>query len=91
MILVDTGAWFALSVPSDPDHLAARAFIESNREPLFTTDYIADELLTLFRFRRQSQRASQWLDNVLVSGATDFVRITPKLATAIYRSYTDKL
>jgi len=94
MILVDTGAWFALSVPSDPDHLAARNFVESNREPLFTTDYIADELLTLFRFRRQSQRASQWLESVLLSGAIDLVRITPddfEHAVAIYRGYSDKL
>lgn len=94
MILVDTGAWFALSVPGDPDHQAARIFIESNREPLFTTDYIADELLTLFRIRRQAQRATQWLDEVLLSDGIDLVRITPadfERATVIYRSYADKL
>lgn len=94
MILVDTGAWFALSVPTDPDHKAAKEFVEANREHLFTTDYIADELLTLFRMRRQAQRATQWLDAVLVSGGFDLVRIGPaefERAIAIYRDYADKL
>lgn len=94
MILVDTGAWFALSVPSDPDHQAAKTFVESNREPMFTTDYIVDELLTLFRFRRQAQRADQWLDHVLGAGGIDLVRITTadfERAIAIYRAYADKL
>ena len=47
MIFVDTGAWFALFVPTDPDHLAAESWMERNTEPLVTTDYIIDELLTL--------------------------------------------
>jgi uncharacterized protein len=94
MILVDTGAWFALSVPTDPDHLAAKKFVDANRESLITTDYIADELLTLFRMRRQAQRAFQWLDKVLLPGGVDLVRINPadfERATDIYRSYADKL
>lgn len=93
MILVDTGAWFALSVPGDPDHVAARAFVESNLEPLITTDYVVDELLTLFRIRRQAQRGMKWLDEVLLSGGVDLVRITNadfERAVAIYRSYADK-
>jgi len=93
MILVDTGAWFALAVPTDPDHLAARQFIETNREPLLTTDYIVDELLTLFRMRRQTQRATQWIAEVLSPGGVDLLRITPadfERAKHIYCAYADK-
>jgi predicted nucleic acid-binding protein len=38
MVFVDTGAWFALSVASDADHVAAKLFIEQNLELLITTD-----------------------------------------------------
>lgn len=51
MICVDTGAWFAAFVPNDPDHVAADAWLEANREPLVTTDYVVDELLTLLKMR----------------------------------------
>jgi len=93
MILVDTGAWFALSVAVDPDHGAARKFVEFNRDPLFTTDYIVDELLTLLRMRRQAQRAILWLDEVLAAGGVNLTRITSAdfdRATTIYRVYSDK-
>lgn len=47
MIFVDTGAWFAAIVPTDPNHERAAAFLAANREPLITTDYVVDETLTL--------------------------------------------
>ena len=93
MIFVDTGAWFALAVPSDADHAAAKRFLEINREPLFTTDYVVDELLTLFRVRRQTRRAEHWLTDVYRAGEISFVRITPvdfDRAVAIYRGFADK-
>jgi predicted nucleic acid-binding protein len=77
MILVDTGAWFALSVPADPDHQAATAFAEANREQLFITVYIVDELLTLCRMRRQMQRAIRWQDEVLSPGGAELLRNSP--------------
>ena len=52
-IFVDTGAWFARFVPSDPDHAAARAWFDGNTNPLLTTDYILDELLTLLKGARR--------------------------------------
>jgi predicted nucleic acid-binding protein len=93
MILVDTGAWFALSVPADPDHSAAKLFAQSNHEQLVTTDFIVDELLTLFRVRRQTPRAIQWLDDVLAAGGTKLVQVSSadfERATEIYRHYSDK-
>jgi predicted nucleic acid-binding protein len=56
MIFVDTGAWYALAIASDPDHKAAKSFVASITEPLVTSDYIVDELLTLFTVRGQKQR-----------------------------------
>jgi predicted nucleic acid-binding protein len=57
MIFVDTGAWFALLVPTGRDHLAAESWFERNIQSLVTTDYVIDELLTLLRMRRQAERA----------------------------------
>ena len=57
MIFVDTGAWFALVVPTDPDHAAAAAWFAKNREPLITSDYVVDETLTLLRARGERRRA----------------------------------
>ena len=47
MIFVDTGAWFASIVPTDPNHQKAAKWLEANNEILLTTDYIVDETLTL--------------------------------------------
>ena len=57
MIFVDTGAWFASVVPSDPDHRAATAWFAFNRQPLHTSDYVVDETLTLLRVRGEYRRA----------------------------------
>ena len=57
MIFVDIGAWFAAFVPNDADHAAADAWLEANHEPLITTDYVIDELLTLMKMRGEFQRA----------------------------------
>jgi uncharacterized protein len=57
MIFVDTGAWFAAIVPTDPNHQRAASFLATNREPLITTDYVVDETLTLLRARGERQRA----------------------------------
>ena len=57
MIFVDTGAWFARTVPSDRNHLVIRQWMRQNREGLITTDYIVDETLTLLRHRGERRRA----------------------------------
>jgi predicted nucleic acid-binding protein len=65
MIFVDTGAWFALLVPEDRDHLAAESWLARNAHSLITTDYVIDELLTLLRMRGHAPRA-------LIAGQTLF-------------------
>lgn len=56
-VFVDTSAWFALVVPSDPNHVQAVDWLTANPAPLVTTDYIVDETLTLLRARNERSRA----------------------------------
>jgi hypothetical protein len=51
VVFVDTGAWFAYFVRRDPDHPAALEWMKRNRQPLITTDFVLDELLTLLKVR----------------------------------------
>lgn len=57
MIFVDSGAWYAIFIQTDPDHEAAFGWYSINDSPLFTTDYVIDETLTLFRARGQISKA----------------------------------
>jgi len=57
MIFVDTGAWYASLVPTDPDHSTAVQWLATNHSPLLTTDYVIDETLTLLRARGERKRA----------------------------------
>ncbi len=57
MVFVDTGAWFAAAVPTDPNYPAAALWLAGNTEPLLTTDYVVDETLTLLRARGERTRA----------------------------------
>jgi uncharacterized protein len=93
MIFVDTGAWFALATPSDVDHERAKAFLDSFSAPLLTSDYIVDELLTLFAVRRQKPKGIEWRHEVLESAGTELVRVTEedfKNALRLYEDFADK-
>lgn len=57
MVFVDTGAWFAWSVPDDPNHLPVAEWLDSAPEPLLTTDYCVDETLTLLAARKRASTA----------------------------------
>jgi predicted nucleic acid-binding protein len=57
MVFVDTSAWFAAVVPSDPNHSRAASWLATNSDVLITTDYVVDETLTLLRARGERQRA----------------------------------
>ena len=56
-IFVDTGAWFARFVPTDPDHPGRQSVARPQHVAAITTDYIVDELLTLLKVRGEYQRA----------------------------------
>lgn len=57
MVFVDTSAWFAFFVPSDPNHSLVRDWFEHSAQPLLTTDFCVDETLTLLLLRRERRRA----------------------------------
>ena len=57
MIFVDTSAWYAMVVESDPHHATVNACLADNTEELITTDYVVDETLTLLRARSRSRKA----------------------------------
>jgi predicted nucleic acid-binding protein len=57
MIFVDTSAWYASVVPTDPNYAAATAWLKGNQLPLLTTNYVVDEILTLLKVRGHDQRA----------------------------------
>lgn len=93
MIFVDTGAWFASAVPSDADHQAAAIWLNQNELPLFTTDYVVDETLTLLKIRRESQRALE-LGGAFFSGQLATVyyltEADVQLTWSVFRDFSDK-
>lgn len=93
MIFVDTSAWFAYAIPDDQNHDEALRWVQHNRLPLITTDYIVDETLTLLRARAQDLRAVQ-LGELLFSGKLAQLRYLTEddiqRAWHVFRQYTDK-
>jgi uncharacterized protein len=54
MIFLDTGAIYSLVVPSEARHDEVQRWYDANNEPLITTDYCVDEVLTLLIARKRS-------------------------------------
>lgn len=90
---VDTGAWFALFVPTDPDHPAAQAWFDRRRGPLLTTDYVVDELLTLLKVRGHFDRAIAAGPLLLTEQVCDLEWVTDadvEAAWRVFATYRDK-
>lgn len=93
MIFVDTGAWFASVVPTDPDHAAAVQWLGQNRTRLLTTDYVVDETLTLLRSRGHLRRALTLGDRLFAGGYARIHFLTEdeiRLAWQTFRGFSDK-
>jgi uncharacterized protein len=93
MIFVDTGAWYASLVPSDPDHERAMKWLAANDSPLLTTDYIVDETLTLLRARGEKKRALQLGEKFFGDGLAEIHKITAadlSLAWETFQQFDDK-
>jgi predicted nucleic acid-binding protein len=92
-VFVDTGAWFAYFVRRDPDHAAAVAWMRQNRQPLVTTDYVLDELLTLLKLRENHGVAVAAGEALLLQRVARIEQITiDDIARAweVFRQYHDK-
>ncbi len=93
MIFVDTGAWFAAVVPSDPNHARAASWIAANTSPLITTDYVVDEILTLLRARGERGRASMLGEKFFNSNLATIHKLTSddlRGAWEVFRRFDDK-
>jgi uncharacterized protein len=93
VIFVDTGAWYASFVPKDEDYSAARAWLRGNKEPLLTTDYVVDELLTLLKANDEFKRALELGRSLLEQRLARLARVTDEdltLAWKAFQKYADK-
>lgn len=93
MVFVDTGAWFAAVVPSDPNHPAAARWLADNAEPLLTTDYVVDETLTLLRARGERTRALRLGEEFFGARLAKVHRLTGvelDLAWEVFKRFDDK-
>lgn len=93
MIFVDTSAWYAAWVASDPYHQSAAEFAAAASQRFVTTDYVVDEFLTLLRMRGQHQRAQLAAERVAQGRLSriEWVRPADVLsAIEVFRTYQDK-
>ena len=92
-VFVDTGAWFAYFVRRDPDHAAAIEWMRRNRQPLVTTDYVIDELLTLLKLR-ESHRVAAAAGEALLQrnvAKVECIAVSDfRAAWQVFRQYRDK-
>jgi predicted nucleic acid-binding protein len=93
MIFVDTGAWYASLVPTDPDHRRAMTWLAANDSLLLTTDYIIDETLTLLRVRGERKRALHLGERFFRHGLAEIHKITAEdllRAWETFQQFDDK-
>ena len=82
-MFVDTAGWMMLADGSDPHHRAARAERDGWLQAgglLVTTDYVADETLTLLRMRLNLEAAEAWWQQVDGSARLRWEWIDPERA-----------
>jgi predicted nucleic acid-binding protein len=93
MIFVDTGAWFALVVPTDPNHSRVVEWMTNFHEALFTTDYVVDETLTLLKARGEYRRSIEMGDHFFAGDIATVYRLNQsdlQDAWELFRTHTDK-
>jgi predicted nucleic acid-binding protein len=92
-VFVDTGAWFAYFVRRDADHAAAVQWMQANRQPLLTTDFVLDELLTLLKLRESYTVVVAAGDALLNQAVARVERVSEEdflQAWEVFRRYRDK-
>ncbi len=92
-IFVDTGAWYALLDKNDSDHASALKFMESLTHSLVTTNYVADEIITLAKNRLGYKAAVEIGRKLWDESIATLIRITfqdEKKAWEIFVKYSDK-
>lgn len=93
MIFVDTSAWYAAYVPSDPRHAEVQPLVDHPRLPLVTTDWVLAESLTLLRVRGEDMRAIARGRALLSQGCAKLLRVEPvdlERAFKVFEGFADK-
>ena len=77
-VFVDTWGWMALGYQQEPRHAEVRRIYQelgSNQIPIYTSDYVLDEVITLL-FRRESfHEATRFMEGIFAASALGQVRI----------------
>ncbi len=92
-IFVDTSAWYALFDKNDLDHASAVKFKESLTHSLVTTNYVADETITLVKNRLSHKIAVEVGIKLWKEAIATLIRVTSsdeKKAWEIFVKYHDK-
>lgn len=92
-VFVDTGAWFASIIAEDAEHQRAVGWLSQNRQPLLTTDYIVDEVITLLLYRAGPDPARLMGQRLLKSGLVELVYLSTEdisEAWEVFVKYRDK-
>jgi len=92
-IFVDTGAWYALLDKTDSCHVSAVKFKESLNHSIVTTNYVADEIITLTKARLGYMNAVEIGNKLWNETIATLIRVTPsdeKKAWDIFVKYRDK-
>ncbi len=72
MIFIDTGVWYTLLVPKDPNHERTVEWFDLVVEPMVTSDYIVDETSTLLLMRGERSKAIEF-GNLAIFGSVAFL------------------
>jgi predicted nucleic acid-binding protein len=88
---IDTWGWMALGHRRDPRHAEVAQLIRtlrSERSPIYTTDYILDELITLLYRRETFAEATRFVDTLVAAeglGQLTVARVTPERFAAAWQ------
>lgn len=77
-VFVDTWGWMALGHHREPRHAEVKQIyqeLRSNDMPIYTSDYVLDELITLLFRRERFERAVQFVEGILAAAVLGQVRI----------------
>jgi len=90
-VFVDTWGWMALGHRREPRHAEVARLYQELRDqdiPLYTSDYVLDELITLLFRREVFEEAARFVEGILAASARDqlqIARVTPDHFAAAWR------
>ncbi|HOV80715.1 MAG TPA: PIN domain-containing protein [Bacillota bacterium] len=96
-VFIDTGAWYAMKDSRDPHHQEVINFFAGMQGQVlcFTSDYVADEAITLARYRLKNHRvASDLALELFAEKAAKMIFISPRhhaRALEIFNTFSDQL